>query len=65
MVDVYMHLLYNAIKIKAKRYCKSEHSNKFCFMKGNVGNKTFGYCAIPIAVVESIAIYLEDKILVR
>lgn len=31
----------------------------------NVGNKTFGYCAIPIAVVESIVICIEDKVLVR
>lgn len=31
----------------------------------NVGNKTFGYCAIPIAAVESISIYIEDKVLVR
>ncbi len=31
----------------------------------NLGNKTFGYCVIPIAVVESIVIYIEDKVLVR
>lgn len=31
----------------------------------NVGNKTFGYCVIPIAVVESIVIYIENKVLVR
>lgn len=31
----------------------------------NIGNKIFGYCTIPIAIVEAIAIYVEDKILIK
>jgi hypothetical protein len=31
----------------------------------NVGNKIFGYCAVAIAIMEGLAIYLEDIILIR
>lgn len=31
----------------------------------NKGNKIFGFCTIPIAIVECMAIYVENKILVR
>ncbi len=31
----------------------------------NIGNRLFGYCSIFIAVVEGIAIYVENKILVK
>ena len=30
----------------------------------NVGNKTFGYCILPLAIVASIAIYVEDRLLI-
>lgn len=31
----------------------------------NQGNKIFGYCTIPIAIIEAIAIYVEDKMLIK
>lgn len=30
----------------------------------NVANRTFGYCTLPIPILEGIAIFLEDKVLV-
>lgn len=30
----------------------------------NVGNRMFGYCTIPISIIEGIAIFIEDKILI-